>query len=90
MEQCGAIIHLALNKYNRRFYPNSTRCLSMTKRRFIHGRIRAQLAAQGMPIGPYDSQIVAISLAHNLTLVTNNTREFCRVENLKVENWQAV
>jgi tRNA(fMet)-specific endonuclease VapC len=56
----------------------------------IHGRIRAQLAAQGMPIGPYDSQIAAITLAHDLTLVTNNTREFCRVENLKVEDWQAV
>jgi tRNA(fMet)-specific endonuclease VapC len=54
----------------------------------IHGRIRAQLAAQGMPIGPYDSQIAAIAFAHDLTLVTNNTREFCRVENLKFEDWQ--
>jgi tRNA(fMet)-specific endonuclease VapC len=55
----------------------------------IHGRIRAQLAAQGTPIGPYDSQIAAIALAHDLALVTNNSREFCRVENLQIEDWQA-
>jgi tRNA(fMet)-specific endonuclease VapC len=54
----------------------------------IHGRIRSQLTAQGTPIGPYDSQIAAIALAHDLTLVTNNTREFCRVANLKIEDWQ--
>jgi tRNA(fMet)-specific endonuclease VapC len=54
----------------------------------IHGRIRAQLAAQGTPIGPYDSQIAAITLTHHITLVTNNTREFCRVENLNIEDWQ--
>ena len=54
----------------------------------IHGRIRAQLAATGKPIGPYDLQIAAIALANDLTLVTNNTREFCRVDGLKLEDWQ--
>lgn len=39
------------------------------------GDIRAHLARQGTPIGPYDLQIAAIARAHNLVLVTNNLRE---------------
>lgn len=54
----------------------------------IYGRIRAQLAASGTPIGPYDLQIAAIALANNLTLVTHNTREFSRVEGLRIEDWE--
>lgn len=51
------------------------------------GRLRAHLAALGQPIGPYDLLIAGIALAHNLTLVTRNTREFERVPGLKIENW---
>jgi tRNA(fMet)-specific endonuclease VapC len=40
----------------------------------IAGRIRAELAASGTPIGPYDLQIAAIAMANNLILVTHNTR----------------
>lgn len=54
----------------------------------IFGRIRAELAALGTPIGPYDLQIAAIALANNLTLVTHNTREFSRVEGLRIEDWE--
>jgi tRNA(fMet)-specific endonuclease VapC len=32
-------------------------------------------------------QISAIGVANNFTIVTNNTKEFKRVENLKLENW---
>ena len=53
-----------------------------------YGKIRADLAAMGTPIGPYDLQIAAIALANNLILVTHNTREFNRIANLKVEDWQ--
>ena len=55
----------------------------------ISGRIRAQLAAAGTPIGPYDMQIAAIAIANNLTLVTHNVREFSRVEGLQIEDWEA-
>ena len=55
----------------------------------ICGRIRAQLSSQGMPIGPYDWQIAAIALAHDLTLVSHNLREFNRVQDLKIEDWQS-
>lgn len=51
------------------------------------GDIRAHLARQGTPIGPYDLQIASIALAHDLTVVTHNTREFARVPGLKVEDW---
>ena len=51
------------------------------------GDLRAHLARQGTPIGPYDIQIAAIALAHTLTLVTHNTREFARVPGLPLEDW---
>ena len=54
----------------------------------IFGRIRAELAALGTPIGPYDLQIAAIALVNNLILVTHNTCEFSRVEGLRIEDWQ--
>ena len=52
-----------------------------------YGRIRSDLQRQGKPIGPNDLWIAAHAVAHQLTLVTNNTREFARVGGLKLENW---
>ncbi len=49
--------------------------------------IRHQLQQKGTPIGAYDIQIAAIALSENMTLLTNNTREFERVQGLKLENW---
>ncbi|WP_058555515.1 type II toxin-antitoxin system VapC family toxin [Thiohalocapsa sp. ML1] len=54
-------------------------------RRFA--QIRVQLARAGTPIGPYDLQIAATALAHQMTLVTNNTDEFQRVDGLRIEDW---
>jgi len=51
------------------------------------GDIRAHLSSQGTPIGPYDLQIAAIAVAHDLTVVTQNTREFARAPGLKLEDW---
>jgi len=50
-------------------------------------KIRSDLQKQGLPIGAYDIQIAAIALSGNMTLLTNNTREFVRVNGLKLENW---
>jgi tRNA(fMet)-specific endonuclease VapC len=52
------------------------------------GEIRAVLAREGRPIGPYDLQIAAIALAAAMTLVTRNVPEFGRVPGLTIENWQ--
>jgi tRNA(fMet)-specific endonuclease VapC len=54
-----------------------------------YGRLRAQLAAQGTPVGPNDLMIGAIAVANNLTLVTHNTREFSRIQGLMIEDWEA-
>ncbi|WP_454754390.1 PIN domain-containing protein [Cupriavidus necator] len=53
------------------------------------GEIRAQLAAAGTPIGPYDVLIAGQARARNLILVTHNVREFARVARLNVEDWHA-
>jgi tRNA(fMet)-specific endonuclease VapC len=53
----------------------------------VYGRIRARLVMQGTPIGPNDLMIAAIAIAHNVILVTHNTREFRRVDNLRIEDW---
>jgi tRNA(fMet)-specific endonuclease VapC len=52
-----------------------------------YGLIRASLEKQGTPIGANDMLIAAIAKSNDLTLVTNNEREFSRVEGLKIENW---
>lgn len=54
----------------------------------IYGEIRASLAALGTPIGSNDLQIAAITLAHNLILVTHNTGEFKRIVGLTIEDWE--
>lgn len=52
-----------------------------------YGNIRTALQRQGTPIGPMDTLIAAHARALGLTVVTNNTREFERVEGLSVEDW---
>ena len=54
-----------------------------------YARIRSELERAGTPIGPLDMLIAAITLTHNLTLITHNTREFQRVQGLQIEDWQA-
>lgn len=53
----------------------------------VYGVVKADLQKQGTPIGPLDTLIASHAKALDLTLVTNNTREFIRVEGLKVEDW---
>ena len=52
-----------------------------------YGDIRAQLQAQGKVIGNNDLWLAAHARSQNWVLVTNNEKEFLRVENLVVENW---
>jgi tRNA(fMet)-specific endonuclease VapC len=52
-----------------------------------YGRIRAALKLNGTMIGANDLFIAAHAQALGLTLVTNNTREFGRVQDLTLENW---
>ncbi len=52
-----------------------------------YGRIRAVLERQGTPIGALDMLIAAHALSLDVTLVTNNEREFARVPGLTIDNW---
>lgn len=50
--------------------------------------MRANLPAQGTPIGPYDLMIAATAIANNLTLVTADMRHFVHVVGLRFEDWK--
>ncbi|MBR7653752.1 type II toxin-antitoxin system VapC family toxin [Brucella oryzae] len=50
--------------------------------------IRKALYRKGTPIGDNDSSIAGHALAADCILVTNNTREFSRVEGLRIEDWR--
>jgi len=52
-----------------------------------YGPLRAELQQSGLPIGALDMLIAAHAKSLNLTLVTNNVREFSRINGLKIENW---
>ena len=52
-----------------------------------YAAIRADLKRRGNLIDGNDLLIAAHARCLGLTLVTNNTREFSRVQGLKVENW---
>ncbi|MEM6449194.1 MAG: type II toxin-antitoxin system VapC family toxin [Cyanobacteria bacterium P01_D01_bin.105] len=53
----------------------------------VYGKLRSQLEQQGQVIGSLDMLIAAQALSLELTLVTNNTREFSRIAGLALENW---
>lgn len=53
----------------------------------VAGEIRGTLATNGTPIGPYDVLIAGQAKARDLTLITNNVREFERVLDLRLEDW---
>jgi tRNA(fMet)-specific endonuclease VapC len=52
-----------------------------------YGRIRADLEAQGLPVGSLDLLLAAQAVSIGSTLVTNNMREWSRVPELRVEDW---
>lgn len=52
-----------------------------------YGEIRAYLEAKGKLIGSLDLMIAAHARSLGLTLITNNEKEFSRVQHLKIDNW---
>ena len=54
---------------------------------YSYATIRTQLENQGKIIGANDLLIAAHALSLEAILVTNNTKEFERIEELKLENW---
>jgi tRNA(fMet)-specific endonuclease VapC len=58
-----------------------------TKAASHYGEIRADLERKGTPIGVNDLHIAGHTRSEGLTLVSNNVREFSRVESLRLVNW---
>jgi tRNA(fMet)-specific endonuclease VapC len=52
-----------------------------------YGQMRASLEKRGTPIGPLDTLIGAHAAALDVILVTHNTREFSRIDTLRLEDW---
>lgn len=50
-------------------------------------RIRVELEARGLTIGPMDLLIAGTALSRNATLATNNTKEFSRIRGLRLSDW---
>lgn len=53
----------------------------------MYGIIRSELERKGIPIGSLDMLIAAQAMSLDVTLVTNNEKEFSRIDGLKIENW---
>jgi tRNA(fMet)-specific endonuclease VapC len=54
-----------------------------------YGLLREELDRAGTPIGPNDLFIAATARAHSAVLVTHNVREFSRVADLRLEDWES-
>ena len=52
-----------------------------------YGQLRYNLQKAGTPIGNMDLLIASQALARDMTLITNNEKEFSRIQGLKIENW---
>ncbi len=52
-----------------------------------YGEIRASLESKGRTMGPLDMLIAAHALSLDLTIISNNIKEFSRIPKLKSENW---
>jgi tRNA(fMet)-specific endonuclease VapC len=53
----------------------------------VYGQLRASLERIGQPIGGNDLLLAAHAMAFGHTLVTDNEREFARIDDLEWENW---
>jgi len=53
----------------------------------VYGELRARLERVGQSIGANNLLIAAHALALGHTVVTDNEREFSRIDDLRVENW---
>jgi tRNA(fMet)-specific endonuclease VapC len=52
-----------------------------------YGKIKTELRKKGQIIGQIDLLLAAQAVNREMTLITNNLKEFLRVDGLKVEDW---
>jgi len=74
-----------------KLYTDSLHNFNMGKAEFLlAAQIKADLIEKGTPIGGKDADIFIASycIANGYTLVTDNTSDFSRIDNLKIVNWK--
>ncbi len=54
---------------------------------FLYGKEKARLQKKGTPISDFDLLIGTTAVENNLTMVTENIKEFSRISNINIENW---
>ena len=52
-----------------------------------YAKIKSNLKREGKIIGELDMQIAGTAIANDLILITNNVKEFERIDGLKIDNW---
>jgi tRNA(fMet)-specific endonuclease VapC len=76
------------NKFKLLYFLHQFECVPFdTNATDYYGNIRSHLELVGTPIGALDMLIAAHALSLSAIIVTNNVREFERVEGLQIENW---
>jgi tRNA(fMet)-specific endonuclease VapC len=71
-------------------FPERLEVLDFDAGKALHaGEIRAEFERAGNTMGAYDLLIAGHARSRGLIVVTNNTREFERVDGLRLENWEA-
>jgi tRNA(fMet)-specific endonuclease VapC len=76
-----------LNKLRELLLPSVQLVSFDAKAAYVCGVVRAGLEVSGTPLSLADLQVASIALAHNLILITGNTKHFNRITDLHVENW---
>lgn len=54
---------------------------------YLYGKEKSRLRRKGTPISDFDLLIGCTAVEKNLTMVTENVREFERISNINIENW---
>jgi tRNA(fMet)-specific endonuclease VapC len=54
---------------------------------YLYGKEKARLSALGTMIGDFDLLIGATAVENELIMVTENTSEFERIKDIKIQNW---
>lgn len=54
-----------------------------------YGKIKTALRREGKVIGPIDTLLAAQALTKDLVMVTNNVKEFDRIDGLRIEDWSS-
>jgi tRNA(fMet)-specific endonuclease VapC len=87
----GAYHHPTRSKEQLKYYTKYFQNIDVydfdTKAALVYARIRNELTNVGKLIADMDLMIASICIANDLTLITNNTKDFNRITDLKLDNW---